>query len=58
MKILNSASKIVFLFMALSAFILVVIGKIDGKDYFVLSTMAFSFYFSNKGDVTKKYAGK
>jgi hypothetical protein len=58
MDILKSASKIVFMFMAVSAFILVILGKIDGKDYFVLATAAFSFYFSNKGETNQKYAGK
>jgi len=58
MEILKSASKIVFLFMAAGSFVLVIMGKIDGKDFFTLASMAFAFYFANKGDSTKKYAGK
>jgi len=58
MKILQSASKIVFLFMALATFILVIMGRIDGKDFFTLSSMAFAFYFANKGEANKPYAGK
>jgi len=60
MAILQSASKIVFLFMAAGSFILVIIGKIDGKDFFTLASMAFAFYFANKGETNTKlpYAGK
>lgn len=46
--------------MAAGSFILVIIGKIDGKDFFTLASMAFAFYFANKGETNTKlpYAGK
>lgn len=31
---------------------------IDPKDFMVLASMAFTFYFSNKGDSNQPYAGK
>jgi len=58
MKILSSASKIVFLLLAASACAGFFLGKLDPKDFMVLSGMAFSFYFANKGDGSKKYLGK
>ncbi len=33
-------------------------GKISGEQFLVLAGMAFSFYFSNKGDASQPYAGK
>jgi hypothetical protein len=31
---------------------------LDPKDFMVLASMAFTFYFANKGEVSKPYAGK
>lgn len=56
MGILSSASKIVFILMAVAvagAFVFeVVVGRVtlDPKDFMMLAAMAFSFYFANKGD--------
>lgn len=57
-NILGSASKIVFILMAVAAVALTAIGKIDPKDFMLLASMAFSFYFANKGEPTQAYAGK
>lgn len=58
MKILQSASKIVFIFMAFSVVLLTFFGIVDPKDFMMLASMSFAFYFSNKGEVTEPYAGK
>ena len=47
-SILSSASKIVFILMAVAAVGLTVMGKLDPKDFMLLASMAFSFYFANK----------
>lgn len=31
---------------------------IDPKDFMVLASMAFTFYFANKGNESEPYAGK
>jgi len=58
MEILKSASKIVFLALALTACVGFFIGKLESADFMVLAGMAFGFYFSFKGDNLKEYAGK
>lgn len=58
MEILKSASKIVFVLMALATIGALFIGKISGDQFLLLAGMAFSFYFSNKGDTTQPFAGK
>lgn len=50
MEILKSASKIVFLMIALTTCITFGLGMLDSKDFMVLASMAFTFYFSFKGD--------
>lgn len=59
-KLLSSASKIVFIMMALGVHAALFTGKITGEQYMVLAGMAFTFYFSNKGDTSGSlpYAGK
>lgn len=59
-SILKSASKIVFILMAVAACAGFFLGKLEAKDFMVLSGMAFSFYFSNKGDTSGNlpFAGK
>lgn len=57
-KILSSASKLVFLLLAVTACVGFFVGKLDPKDFMVLAGMAFSFYFANKGDATQPFAGK
>lgn len=49
-NIFNSASKLVFVLMAAAVIGLTAFGKVDAKDFIVLSSMAFSFYFAKKQD--------
>lgn len=58
MKLFESASKIVFILMAVAVVILTFVGKLDPKDFMVLASMAFSFYFANKGNPSEDYLGK
>lgn len=57
MDILQSASKIVFILMAIATVAGMFTGHIDSKDFMLLAGMAFSFYFAKKGE-QKPYAGK
>lgn len=57
-SISNSASKIVFILMAVAAAVGMFIGKIDPKDFLTLVSMAFTFYFANKGDNSQPFGGK
>ena len=47
-ELLSSASKVVFLMMALAVIVGMFIGKIDAKDFMMLAGMAFTFYFTSK----------
>ena len=58
MDILKSASKTVFVLMAIATVAALFWGKISGEQFLVLAGMAFSFYFSNKGEASQPYAGK
>lgn len=58
MKSLLSASKIVFIMMAIGINAALFTGKITGEQYMTLAGMAFAFYFSNKGEQDQPYAGK
>ena len=44
-NILGSATKIVFIVVALALVVFTWIGKIDSKDFMVLATMVFSAYY-------------
>lgn len=62
-NIITSASKIVFIGMALAVIAGLFTGHIDSKDFMVLASMAFTFYFANKGESNPAagaapYAGK
>ena len=57
-KIYTSASKIVFILMAVAVVMLTFIGKVDPKDFMMLAGMAFSFYFANKGNSDNEFLGK
>lgn len=57
-NILTSASKIVFILMAVAVVVLTFVGKVDPKDFMMLAGMAFSFYFANKGEANTPFAGK
>ena len=58
MKILESASKLVLLFMTLSIIVLTFLKIIDPKDFTVIAVMVFTFYFTNKGDQKLPFGGK
>ncbi|QQR82475.1 hypothetical protein IPJ70_04340 [Candidatus Campbellbacteria bacterium] len=57
-KIYTSASKMVFILMAIATIVGMFMGKIDPKDFLTLASMAFAFYFANKGENTQPFAGK
>lgn len=57
-KVFESASKIVFIMMAVGVHAALFTGKITGEQYMVLAGMAFTFYFANKGESSQPYAGK
>jgi hypothetical protein len=57
-NILASASKIVFILMTLAVITGLFLDKIDPKDFMILASMAFAFYFANKGEASEPYAGK
>jgi len=57
-NVFESASKIVFIGMALGVNAALFTGHITGDQYLVLAGMAFAFYFSNKGEANAPYAGK
>lgn len=56
--IFKSASKIVFILMAIAVVVLTFIGVVDPKDFMMLASMAFAFYFANKGETDQPFAGK
>lgn len=56
--ILKSASKIVFILMAVAVVALTFLGIVDPKDFIALASMAFAFYFANKGEADQPFAGK
>lgn len=49
MNILKSASKLVFVILAVGALVLTAMRIMDVKDLVVLTSMAFSYYFSKPG---------
>lgn len=57
-NIISSASKIVFILLAMSACAGFFLGILESKDFMVLAGMAFTFYFSNKGESNVPFAGK
>lgn len=57
-KLLSSASKLVFLLMTVALIVLTFIGKVDAKDFIVLASMVFTYYFSNKGSQDNNYLDK
>ena len=58
MSILKSASKFVFVLLAVTACLAFFFGKLESTDFMVLASMAFAFYFSHKGNVEEPYGGK
>ena len=62
-NLLESATKIVFMFLAISACIAFFIGKLEQDNFMNLCLMAFTFYFAYKGsdtvvEKTEPFAGK
>lgn len=57
-NILESASKIVFILITVSACVGMFVGVINQENFMLLATGCFAFFFANKGDVTQPYAGK
>lgn len=45
-NIFTSASKIVFLLLAITACVAFFTGKLESKDFMLLAGMAFAFYFA------------
>ena len=58
MKILESASKLVFIIMTVAVVAGFFLKILDPKDFMVLVSMAFTFYFANKGSEKDDYLGK
>ena len=57
-NIIKSASKIVFILMALAAVAGFFFCILSENNFMILAGAAFTFYFSNKGDSSEPYAGK
>ena len=60
MEILKSASKIVFILVAVISSMAFLLGKLSQEQWMILAGLAFGFYFSNKGDPNSNlpYLGK
>lgn len=56
--IFSSAAKIVFILMAIAVILGLFLGKIEAKDFMVLASMAFAFYFVTPSTSTEVGAGK
>jgi len=50
---LKSASKVVFILMSLALIGLTFNNKVDSKDFIMLCSMVFSFYFTRQQNVDK-----
>jgi len=59
-NILKSASKIVFILLASTACVGFIIQRLPVDQFMLLASMAFAFYFANKGETNPEvpYAGK
>jgi uncharacterized membrane protein len=58
MNILESATKIVLLMIALTVCIGFLMEKLPVEFFIPIVTAVFGFYFAYKGDETKQFAGK
>lgn len=56
--VLSSASKIVFIMIALAVVFALFLNKISAEQFMILASMTFTFYFANKGESGKPFAGK
>jgi hypothetical protein len=57
-KIVSSASKIVFIMLAVTACFAFLSGKLDQNNFMLLAGSAFAFYFASKGEPSEPMAGK
>lgn len=57
-KIGGSASKVVFILLALTACVGFLKGLLPVQEFMILATAAFAFYFSAKGETSNNFAGK
>lgn len=57
-EVIKSASKIVFILMAIGAVVGFFTGHLAEESFMILATAAFAFYFSNKGETGLPYNGK
>jgi len=57
-NITQSASKIVFILLTLTACVGFIIKLLPVDQFMILAIAASSFYFSNKGENSQPYAGK
>lgn len=57
-NIYGSASKIVFILLAVTACVGFLTKLLPVDQFMILVSGAFTFYFSNKGDPNKQFAGK
>lgn len=53
MKILSSASRLVFLIMTVALCAFTYKGIVDPKDFMMLASMSFTFYFTRKSENTQ-----
>ena len=51
MNIIQSASKIVFILMTLGVIAGLFFGKVDPKDFMVLASIVFTYYFTNNQSI-------
>jgi hypothetical protein len=58
MNIFESASKIVFILLALTACVGFILRILAVDQFMILAMAAFTFYFSNKGSSQDNYLGK
>ena len=58
MNILQSASKVVFILLTLTACAGFLMKLLPVDQFMILAMAAASFYFSNKGEPSEPYAGK
>jgi hypothetical protein len=55
-SLLQSAAKIVFILIAITSCVAFIMGKLESKDFMLLASMAFAFYFAMPSN-TSEIAG-
>jgi hypothetical protein len=51
-NVITSASKIVFILIAIAVIVGLFVGKVDPKDFITLATMVFVFYYTKPSSPT------